>query len=568
MTQSRPPSGQSSRFPPPRQSQPYSNALYSHEEEGDTSDGEEESDDEEEEDTSDGEEESDEDDDGEEDGDDYNEEVDSDNPIKEDDEEERTNGVNNSTSGTPFSHTEPFFGDVSWAELKAKSPETALFAEQSAHVWTEKCHKKAARNNRSIARYRLAGLAKMGVEELLILDVREYGRRAHEKWIKAVNAEWERNLRRAQPLVPEQTAVDNASNIQHAGELLGPRERPQHMDNFPSGETRDSGASSSPKTKDGRGRRVPRDIFKHFESLVRMRNATGDDLSSAGPSHPDGRPTPKESPLTLKTISQLDPAIGETSRLSPPAMHHSGTPVPSGFHPMHTKLDPVIGEASHRPPSTIHRIGTPMPFRSHPMHASSAMWYDIDEEAIPAEEKTKFKPWDSVLHEYEPTGLPNNDINSVRSSAFMLAEEGGEQYRQHDEEMSYNEDESDWDSVISSESSITMSETSAYFTTSNQPPPSNIGQSAPRTLNAGGTNPDQPSVRRSAWRTTQSIYKSMMPADIRSKSSTTRTTAAGQQDPRNVSQYTLAGALNGGFDPPGAQRPVRMMQGLPRFRMF
>jgi len=138
----------------------------------------------------------------------------------------------------------------------------------------------------------------MGVEELLILDVREHGRRAHEKWIKAVNAEWKRNLRRAQQLAPEQTAVHNASNIQHAGERLGPRERPQHMDNFRSGELRDLGASSNPKMKDGRGRRVPGDIFKHFESFVRKRNAAGDDLSSgeSGPSHPDGRPTPKNHP--------------------------------------------------------------------------------------------------------------------------------------------------------------------------------------------------------------------------------------------------------------------------------
>lgn len=41
MTQSRSFSGQSSRVPPPR---PYNGALYSDEEEGDTSDGEEESD--------------------------------------------------------------------------------------------------------------------------------------------------------------------------------------------------------------------------------------------------------------------------------------------------------------------------------------------------------------------------------------------------------------------------------------------------------------------------------------------------------------------------------------------
>jgi len=51
------------------------------------------------------------------------------------------------------------------------------------------------------------------------------------------------------------------------------------------------------------------------------------------------------------------------------------------------------------------------------------MWYDIDEEAIAAEEKTKWKPWDSVPHDYERTELPHNDINSVRSSAFMVAEE-------------------------------------------------------------------------------------------------------------------------------------------------
>ena len=522
MTQPRPSSGQSSRVPPPRQSRPYSS-----EEEGDTSDGEEESDEnddkEEEGDTSDGEEESDEnDDEEEEDSDDYNEEVDSDNPIDEDAEENRTNGVNNNTSGTPFSHTEPFFGEVSWAKLQAKSPETALFAEQSANVLAEKCRKKAARNNRSIARYRLAGLANMTVEELLILDVREYGRRAHEKWTQEVNAEWERNLRRAQPLVPDQTAAHNASNIQHAGEGLGPRERPQHMDNFRSGELKDSGASSNPKTKDGRGGRVPRDIFKHLQSFVRKRNATGDDLSlgESGPSHPDGRPTPKESPLTLKIIGQLDPVVGETSRLPPPAMHHSSTPVPSRSRPMHTKLDPVRGETRQGPPLSMHRSGTPVPFRSHPMHASSAMWYDIDEEAIAVEETTELKPWDSVPHEYERSG-PRHDINSVRSSAFMLAEEGGEQYRQDDEEDD-EEDESDWDSVISSESSVTTTETSAHFTTSDQPQPSNIGQSAPRTVNAGGTNTDQPSVRRSAWITALSIPKSMIPADIRSKSSTTR----------------------------------------------
>ena len=519
MTQSRPSSGQSSRVPAPRQSRPYSN-----EEEYDTSDGEEESDendDEEEEgETSDGEEES--DDEEEEDSDDYNEEVDSDNPIDEDAEENRTNGVNNSKSGTPFSHTEPFFGEVSWAELKAKSPETALFAEQSAYVWAEKCHKKAARNNRSIARYRLAGLANMTVEELLILDVREYGRKAHEKWTQAVNAKWERNLRRTQPLVPDQTTVHNASNIQHAGEGLGPRERPQHMDNSSSGELKDSGASSNPKTKDGRGGRVPKDIFRHLQSFVRKRNAVGDDLSSgeSGPSHPDGRPTPKESPLTLKTIGQLDPVVGETSRLPPPAMHHSSTPVPSRSHPMHIKIDPVRGETTHEPPLTMHRSGTPVPFRSHPMHASSAMWYDIDEEAIAVEEETELKPWDSVPHEYERSA-PRHDINSVRSSAFMLVEEGGEQYRQDDEE-----DESDWDSVISSESSVTTTETSAHFTTSDQPQPSNTGQSAARTVNAGGTNPDQPSVRRSAWLTALSIPKSIIPADIRSKSSTTRTKGA------------------------------------------
>ncbi|EDR06743.1 uncharacterized protein LACBIDRAFT_328455 [Laccaria bicolor S238N-H82] len=557
MTQSRPSSVQSSRVPPPRQSRTYSD-------EGESDTSGDDDDEEEEGDISDGGETSGGDDDEEgEDSDDYDEEVDSDNPIEEDDEEERTNGVNNSTSGTPFSRTEPFFGEVSWAELKAKSPETALFAEQSAYAWAQKCHRKATRNNRSIAKYRLAGLAKMGVEELLILDVQEYGRMAHEKWVNAVNAEWERNLGRAQR-VPEQTAVQNASNIQHAGEPLGAREGPQ--DNFRSGQVRDSRASSNPKTKDGRGGRVPKDIFKHLESFVRKRNVAGDEGES-GPTHPDGRPTPKESPLTLETISQLDPVIGETSLLPPPAMHRNNTPVPSGSHPMHTKLDPVIGETSHRPPLTMHRSGTPVHFRSHPMHTSSAMWYDIDEEAIAPKEKTELKPWDSVPHEYERTE-PHNVINSVRSSAFMLAEEGGEQYRQDDEETSYNEGESDWDSVISSESSINMTEASAHFTRSDQPRPSNIEQSAPRTVNAGGPNPDQPSVQRSAWRTTQSIPKSMMPADIRSKSSTTSTTAAGQQNPWISSQYTLAGALDGGINRPGAQRTVRMMQGLQRFGMF
>jgi hypothetical protein len=555
MAQSRPLSGQSSRVPLPRQS-PYSSALFSHEEEGDISDGEEESDEI--------------DDEEEEDSDDYDEEVDSDNPINEDDEEKGINGVINSTSGTPFSLTELSFGEVSWAELEAKSPETALFAEKSAYVWMEKCQKKAAQNNRSIAEYRLAGRANMGVEELLILEVQEYGRRAQEKWIKAVNTVWERNLRQAQPLIPEQTALHNASNVQRAGERLGPREQPQHMGSFRSAELRDLAASSNPKTKDGRGRGVPRDIFKHLESFVRERKAAGDDLSSgeSGPSHPDGRPTPKASPLTLKTISQLDPVIGETSRLPPPAIHGSSTPVPPRPHPMHPKLDPVIGETPHRPPLTMRRGGTPVPFRSHPMHASSAMWYDIDEEAIAAEEETGLRPWDSVPHEYERPELPHNDANSVRSSAFMLAEEGGEQYRQGDEQMSYNEDESDCDSDISSESSITMTEASAHLPRSDQLRPSNIGQSAPRTVNAGGTNSDQPSARRSAWRTTQSIPKSMIPADIRSKSSTTKTTAAGQQDPRNASQYTPAGALNSGFNRPSAQRPVRMMQGLPKFRMF
>ncbi|EDR02135.1 uncharacterized protein LACBIDRAFT_332700 [Laccaria bicolor S238N-H82] len=467
MTQSRHLSGQSSRVPPPRQSRPYSS-----EGEGDISD--EDDDREEEGDTSDEEESGEDDEEEEEDIDGYDEEVDSDNPIKEDD---------NSTSGTPFSHTEPFFG------------------------------------------------------------------------------EWERNLERAQR-VPELTAVHNASNIQQAGELLGTREALQH--NFRSGQLRDSRASSNPKTKDGRGGRVPKDIFKHLESFVRKRNVA-DDEGEFGPSHPDGRPTPKESPVTLKTISQLDPVIGETSRLPPPATHRNYTPAPSGSHPMHIKLHPVIGETSHRPPLTMHRSGTPVPIRSHPMHAS---WYDIDEKAIAAEDKTELKPWDSVPHEYERTELFHNDINSVRSSAFMLAEEGGDQYRQDDEEMSYDEDESDWDSVISSESSITMTETSAHFTRSDQPRPTDIGQSAPMMVNAGGTNPDQPSVQRSAWRTTQSIPKWMMPADIRSKSSTTSTTAAGQQDPWNSSQYTPAGAQNGGFNRPGAQRPARMMQGLPKFRMF
>jgi hypothetical protein len=545
MAQSRPLSGQSSRVPPPRQSRPYSGPLFSDEKEVDTSESEGEGNE------NDDEEEESDDYDGEVDSDDYDEEVDSDDYDGEDHEEKRTNGVFNSTSGTPFSFTEPFFGEVSWAEVKAKSPETALFAEQSAHVWVEKCQKKAARNSRSIAKYRLAGRANMGVEELLILEVQEYGQRAQEKWIKAINTEWEQNLRRTQPLVPEQTPVRNASNVRRAGERLGPRERPQHMDNFRSDELRDSGASSHPKTKDGRGGRVPTDMFKQLESFVRERNAAGDDLSSgeSGPSHPDGRPTPKASPLTPKTISQLDPVIGDASRLPSPAMHRSSTPVPSGSHLMHTKLGPVIGETSHRPPLTMRRSGTRVPFSSHPMHASSAMWYDIDEEAIAAEEDIGLRPWDSVPHEYERTGLPHNDTNSVRSSAFMLAEEGGEQYWQDDEERSYDEDESDWDSDISSESSITMSEASPHFPRSDQLRPSNIDQSAPRTVNAGGTNSDQSSARRSAWRTTQSTPISMMSADIRSKSSTTTTKAAGQQDPRNVSQYTLGGAINGGFNP-------------------